>query len=284
VTPVEKRGGVDRKPPCTVYFYTMNHIDAGRYWNENAPAWTALSRAGADVYRDYLNTPAFFSILPEVAGLNGLDIGCGEGHNTRLLAHRGARMTAIDIADNFIAAAKQMETAQPAGISYQVASAVELPFPENHFDFATGFMSFMEMPETEKVLAEAYRVIKPGGFLQFSISHPCFNNGRRKNIRDTTGKTHTVQVSSYFIRLDGEIDEWIFKSAPEAMRADYPLFKVPLFSRTLSEWINAIVAAGFSIEKMQEPCPDEQQLKDCPALEDNAAAPYFLQIRCRKRG
>ena len=70
----------------------MDHIEVGRYWNRNADAWTALARAGYDVYRDHLNTPAFLAMLPEVAGLSGLDIGCGEGHNTRLLARRGARM------------------------------------------------------------------------------------------------------------------------------------------------------------------------------------------------
>jgi 2-polyprenyl-3-methyl-5-hydroxy-6-metoxy-1,4-benzoquinol methylase len=76
----------------------MDHEEVGRFWNANADAWTKLARAGYDIYRDYLNTPAFFAILPDVNGLAGLDIGCGEGHNTRLLAKRGARMTAIDIA------------------------------------------------------------------------------------------------------------------------------------------------------------------------------------------
>ncbi len=52
-----------------------------------------VARAGYDVFRDHLNTPAFFALLPDVAGLSGLDIGCGEGHNTRLLARRGARVT-----------------------------------------------------------------------------------------------------------------------------------------------------------------------------------------------
>ena len=68
----------------------MNHREVGRYWDGNADAWTKLARAGYDVYRDYLNTPAFFVMLPNVKGLLGLDIGCGECHNTRLLARRGA--------------------------------------------------------------------------------------------------------------------------------------------------------------------------------------------------
>ena len=120
------------------------------------------ARAGFDVYRDHLNTPAFFALLPEVAGLTGLDIGCGEGHNTRLLARRGARVKGIDIAEFFVAHARQAEADEPLGIEYRVGSAVALPFADQAFDFATGFMSFMDMPETDRVLAEAFRVTQAG--------------------------------------------------------------------------------------------------------------------------
>ena len=54
----------------------MDHQEAGDFWNNNAEAWTALARAGYDLYRDYLNTPAFFANLPVIDGLNGLDVGC----------------------------------------------------------------------------------------------------------------------------------------------------------------------------------------------------------------
>src|SRR5512143_1500727 len=107
----------------------MDHEEVGHFWNINADAWTTLSRAGYDVYRDYLNTPAFMEMLPDVAGLRGLDIGCGEGHNTRLLARRGARVTAVDISGVFIGHALEAERQAPMGIDYRIASAVELPFP-----------------------------------------------------------------------------------------------------------------------------------------------------------
>ncbi len=70
----------------------------GQMWDANAPEWIEFSRAGYDVYRDLVNTPAFLAMLPDVGGMVGLDVGCGEGHNTRLLADRGARLVGVDIA------------------------------------------------------------------------------------------------------------------------------------------------------------------------------------------
>src|SRR5258708_21170073 len=105
----------------------MNDREVGRMWDENAEAWTKLARAGYDVYRDRVNTPAFFAMLPEVRGLHGLDIGCGEGHNTRLLAKRGAAMTAVDISETFIRQAQQAESESPLAIRYHLTSAHHLP-------------------------------------------------------------------------------------------------------------------------------------------------------------
>lgn len=228
----------------------MNHEAVGRYWNENAAVWTRLARAGYDVYRDYLNTPAFFKLLPAVGGLTGLDIGCGEGHNTRLLARRGARVTAIDISEVFIQYAQQSEEQEPLGIDYRIASAVALPFGDATFDFAVSFMSFMDIPETARVLAEAYRILKPGGFLQFSIEHPCFATPHRRNLRNPAGWTYAIEVGDYFRNRQGEIAEWIFGAAPTEVRAGLRRFQIPRFTRTISQWLNLLLDTGFVLERI----------------------------------
>ena len=260
----------------------MDHEEVGRFWNANADAWTKLARAGYDLYRDYLNTPAFFDMLPNVAGLAGLDIGCGEGHNTRLLAKRGAKVTAIDIAENFIANARQAEAREPVGIDYRVASAVDLPFADATFDFATAFMSFMDIPETERVLAEAYRVLKPCGFLQFSISHPCFDTPHRRNLRDAQGLTYAIEVGDYFRNLDGEVDEWLFGAAPPHAKQGLAKFKTPRFTRTISQWLNLLIDTGFRLERVAEPRPGDATVRACPDMQDAQVVAYFLHIRVRK--
>lgn len=260
----------------------MDHKEVARYWNDNADVWTKLSRAGYDIYRDYLNTPAFLSMLPNVEGLFGLDVGCGEGSNTRLLAERGARVIAIDISEVFVTHAKQAEVKGSLSIHYGVASAVELPFADSTFDFVTGFMTFMDIPETDCVLTEAHRVLKPSGFLQISISHPCFDTPHRKNLRDSNGRTFAIEVGDYFNRREGEIDEWLFRGAPETEKLGLRKFRIPRFTRTLSDWFNLAVQSGFLIEQVQEPRPSAEVVSKCPKLQDAQVVSYFLHLRLRK--
>ncbi len=260
----------------------MNHLTAGEYWNRNAEAWTRLARAGHDVLRDQLNTPAFLASLPPVAGLRGLDLGCGEGHNTRLVARRGASMTAVDIAEVFIRHAQSEETRAPLGISYRQASAVELPFPATEFDFATAFMSLMDIPELELVLAEAFRVLRPGGFLQFSILHPCFNPPHRHVCRDEERRPFALEVGDYFLDTKGRVHEWFFGDAAQAARERLPTFQIPRFHRPLNEWLNLLVATGFRLEHFAEPCPSEEAARIHHVLQDALVAAYFLHIRVRK--
>lgn len=261
---------------------TMNHVTVGEFWNSNAEAWTRLSRAGYDVYRDHLNTPAFFTMLPPVSGLRGIDLGCGEGHNTRLLAQRGALMTAIDISGVFIRHAQAEETRTPMGITYLVASAVELPFADGTFAFATAFMSFMDIPETKQVLAEAFRVLEPGGFLQFSMLHPCFNPPHRRTCRDESRTTYAIEVGDYFVDARGRIDEWTFVTVPVSGRDRLPKFKVPRFHRPISEWLNLLGETGFAFERCEEPYPSDEVVRAHPSLQAAQVAAHFIHFRVRK--
>jgi SAM-dependent methyltransferase len=260
----------------------MDHIEVGKYWDADAEAWTALARQGYDRSRDLFNTPTFLGMLPDVTGLAGLDIGCGEGHNTRLLAGRGARMTGIDIAATFIRHAREAEGDEPLGIEYLKASAVALPFEHASFAFATAFMSLQDIPQQHVALAEAHRVLRPGGFLQFSITQPCFQTPKWEWIRDESGRRIALVVGDYFRDGEVRIDAWTFSAAPQELRDQYPPFKVPYFDRTLSDWLNLLLRAGFQMEVFAEPTPDDEALRQHPPLYDARIIAYFLIVRCRK--
>lgn len=260
----------------------MDEQEVARYWEANAETWTRHVRTGYDVYRDALNTPAFLAFLPQVRGLTGVDIGCGEGENTRQLARLGACMHAIDIAPTFIRHAGESESSEPLGIVYRHASATALPFAEATFDFATAFMSMMDIAGPEIALAETYRVLKPGGFFQFSILHPCFVPPYRRNIRNGSGDVCAVEVGRYFEATDGAVESWHFSAAPAEERARVQPFHVPRFHRTLSQWVTMIVQPGFVIEALGEPMASEEAAAAEPTVADTRVAPIFLHFRLRK--
>jgi len=260
----------------------MDACEVAACWEANADAWTRHSRAGYDVYRDALNTPAFLAMLPPIAGLAGLDIGCGEGTNTRKLALLGARMRAIDVAPTFIRHARETEQGDPLGIDYQVGDAASLKFPDGSFDFVTAFMSLMDMADQGQALREAQRVLRPGGFLQFSILHPCFAPPYRKVLREASGAVRAVEVAGYFDETNGEVETWWFSTLPREERARVAPFRVPRFHRTLSSWVAMICAAGLVIQQFGEPCASVDVAQAVPTVADTRVAGLYLHIRAVK--
>ena len=242
----------------------MDDKEVGKFWDENAENWTKLAKMGYDRCRNLINSPAFFKMLPDISNLKGLDIGCGEGYNTRIASKKGAKMTAIDISKVFIKYAKETENQEPLGIDYKVMCATELTFPNNHFDFAMATMSIMDIADNEKAIVEASRVIKPGGFFQFSMSHPCFSFSDSDWVRNEEGKRTGFIVKDYFKKVNGDLEEWIFSAAPKEITEKMRKFRTPQFNRTLSEWLNLLIEKLFFLEEFCEPYPDNEILKKYP--------------------
>ena len=90
-----------------------------------------------------------------------LDIGCGAGHLSRALSGDGASVTGIDPGEAALAKARR---AVPAA-RFEAASAEALPFPEAAFDGAVMLNSLHHVPDPAAALAEAARVLRPGGRL-----------------------------------------------------------------------------------------------------------------------
>ncbi|WP_424356709.1 class I SAM-dependent methyltransferase [Methanocella sp. MCL-LM] len=97
-----------------------------------------------------------------------LEIGCGTGTLTLAAKERvgpSGEMSAIDIAPEMVAKARQKAMRKGADISIKEGSIASIPFPENHFDAVMCSFMIFHMPEDvrRKGLKEIYRVLKPGG-------------------------------------------------------------------------------------------------------------------------
>jgi SAM-dependent methyltransferase len=93
-----------------------------------------------------------------------LDVGCGSGWATRLLAGyaTNGQVTGIDISDEMIRVARESSSAVP-NVDYEVAGADELPFTDNEFTHAFSMESLYYYSDIPKALAEIHRVLRPRG-------------------------------------------------------------------------------------------------------------------------
>lgn len=252
-----------------------------RCWDSNAPVWADHVRRGYDVYRELFNNPAFLGFLGDIRGVEALDVGCGEGYNTRIFARLGARMTGVDISGELIELAKAEEEREPLGIRYDRMGFEDMRgLDDASFDLVVSTMALMDGAGYDEGIREIHRVLRPGGTLAFSILHPCFMTEGFSWLRAESGEPEALRVARYF---DGSpsIERWKFSNAPALEDAEP--FSVPRFPRTLSEIINPLLQAGFVLQQISEPRPDEGACEQCEALRkwrDHAA--IFLHVKATK--
>jgi SAM-dependent methyltransferase len=105
-----------------------------------------------------------YHLLGNVEGLKILDFGCGSGANTVLLAGRGAHVWAVDISEDLIRLGqRRMDVnGRGGGAQFLVASAHDLPLPDNSVDIVFG-IAILHHLDLALVSQEVHRVLKPGG-------------------------------------------------------------------------------------------------------------------------
>src|ERR1700738_1513036 len=100
------------------------------------------------------------------AGMSVLDVGSGVGGPARFLAATyGCRVTGVDLREPFVDAARYLteRTGQSGQVSFQTASALELPFEDGRFDVALLQHVAMNISDRPRLYREIHRVLRGGG-------------------------------------------------------------------------------------------------------------------------
>jgi ubiquinone/menaquinone biosynthesis C-methylase UbiE len=244
-------------------------------WNSAVKFWLEFNNLGKNVHRDFLNLPAFINTLPKSREYEyGLEIGGGEGTLARKLHELGYRFISTDLSPRMIEEAKRNELQNPRGIQYSVENGESLSFPDNNFDFALAFMCLMDMSYPDRCFSEIYRVLKPGGYFQFSIIHPCFASPpHRKHVYNDKGEKKGVEIGKYNEESMYPI-KWNYPPHPEFTSFQHHL--------TISHWLMLGVKAGFSLEYLEEHYATPTIVKECDHLKHTITVPDNFLVRFRK--
>ncbi|MFZ5964616.1 class I SAM-dependent methyltransferase [Thalassococcus sp. BH17M4-6] len=146
-------------------------------WDRDAANWAEIgARHWAledPIWGNWGLPESSLGLLPEdMRGLDAIELGCGTGYVAGWMARRGARVTAIDLSGAQLATARDLAWAHDADITFLHGNAEATELSDAAFDFAISEYGAAIWCRPELWLAEAWRLLRPGGRLVFLGNHP----------------------------------------------------------------------------------------------------------------
>ncbi|HSB69253.1 MAG TPA: class I SAM-dependent methyltransferase [Candidatus Methylomirabilis sp.] len=225
-----------------------DNLKARDAWNTNARFRDERMGEGNDFF-NVLVWPAVERLLRPRRGARLLDIACGNGVASRRLVELGARVVAVDCAEELIALAREHRHGRE--IDYRVVDATDhdalVSLGEATFEGALCNMALMGLADLRALMLALARLLRPGGPFVFSVLHPCFNNPSTVQVAEledcegTLKTTYAVKVSRYLTshtRMGAAVHG---QPVPH-----------PYFHRSLGALIGAGLDAGFVLDGLEE--------------------------------
>jgi ubiquinone/menaquinone biosynthesis C-methylase UbiE len=185
----------------------------------------------------------FERLMVNVRGLRILDAGCGTGRHAVPLAQKGAIVTAIDFSHGMLTKARAKPGADDVGFQ-QHDLQTPLPFANNQFDRVISSLVIDHIADLAGFFRELRRVCRPDGFVLITVMHPALMlRGVQACFTDPETGTLTLPDSQ---------------------------------SHLTSDYVTAILKAGFSIKQMKEQSADEALAANCQRARRYVGWPMLL--------
>ena len=198
--------------------------------------------------------PALKALLPELAGKRVLDLGCGFGWHCRYAAEHGAaRVLGTDLSQRMLERARAM-TDSPV-VEYRRAAIEDMRPAPAAWDVVLSSLALHYVEDYAGVCRMVWDALSPGGWFIFSAEHPVFTaQGPQDWQRDAGGAPLHWPVDRYFEQ--GPRDA-VFLG--EHMRK---------YHRTVTGYVQPLLARGFALEALVEPQPAREMLDAVPGMAD----------------
>ena len=212
--------------------------------------------------------PALKALLPELAGKRVLDLGCGFGWHCRYAAEHGAaRVLGTDLSQRMLERARAM-TDSPV-VEYRRAAIEDMRPAPAAWDVVLSSLALHYVEDYAGVCRMVWDALSPGGWFIFSAEHPVFTaQGPQDWQRDAGGAPLHWPVDRYFEQ--GPRDA-VFLG--EHMRK---------YHRTVTGYVQPLLARGFAREALGEPQPAREMLDAVPGMADELRRPMMLILKARK--
>ena len=176
-------------------------------------------------------------VLGDVAGRDVLEVGCGAAQCARWLRTVGARSVGLDVSTRQLQHASRIDAESGVPVPVVAGTATALPFGDASFDVVfSAFGALQFVADAGAAVAEAARVLRPGGIFAFSVTHPV-----RWTMPDDPTAAGLVVTSSYWDRT------------PYVEEDEHGAVTYAEHHRTLGDWVGLLADAAFRLTRLLEP-------------------------------
>ncbi len=146
----------------------MSDFDAEAFEAFEAKGWTTKEAATYDALAGRVTARVATPLLEAVGAGSGtrlLDVATGPGYVAAEAVERGAEPVGVDFSETMLAHAR----AHVPGVEFVLGDATALPFEDASFDAVVAAFVLLHLGAPERAVAEAARVLKPGGRAAFTV-------------------------------------------------------------------------------------------------------------------
>jgi SAM-dependent methyltransferase len=143
--------------------WAADYVAPGReQWAAAEPSWGEWSMPEAEI-----------RMLPDdLDGAAAIELGCGTAYVSAWLARRGARPVGIDNSPAQLETARELQREHGLDFELVLGDAEHVPYPDASFDFAISEYGASIWCDPYAWIAEAARLLRPGGRLHFLVNAP----------------------------------------------------------------------------------------------------------------